>query len=191
VYFCIFRNQNRHNLALHSDVKGFWPLRSLHPFAPVSLSLYCKNRVCLNQLGTRSMIKVIQSQDPTLKPKARGYISDMSPYKKFWFIYEQLTKSSYYGRYLILSKNKYPLDKSKIRIEELNNENGNTLLGTVAGGVLFGGVGALGGAMLGSRKSGAFVLTDQNNKKTLIEAKGTGIVKQLREYSLINQVFGS
>ena len=149
------------------------------------------------------MIKVIQSQDPTLKPKARGYISDMSPYKKFWSIYEELTKRSYYkpkmlltkrsyyGRYLILSKNKYPLDKSKIRIEELNNENGNTLLGTVAGGVLFGGVGALGGAMLGSRKSGAFVLTDQNNKKTLIEAKGTGIVKQLREYSLINQVFGS
>ncbi|MBA6340275.1 hypothetical protein H4J59_04605 [Colwellia sp. MB02u-10] len=95
------------------------------------------------------------------------------------------------GRYLILSKNRYPLDKSIIRIEELNNEDGNTLLGTVAGGVLFGGLGALGGAVLGSRKSAAFVLTDQNNKKTLIEAKGTGIVKQLREYSLINQVFGS
>jgi hypothetical protein len=174
--------------------------------------LNCENRVWLNQLETRSMIKIIQSQDPTIKPKTIGYIRNMSQYKQLrillrillvlcivtipvlilWFIYEKLTKRSYLtGRYLILSKNKYPLDKSIIRIEELNNEDGNTLLGTVAGGVLFGGLGALGGAILGSRKSGAFVLTDQNNKKTLIEAKGTGIVKQLREYSLSNQVFGS
>jgi hypothetical protein len=158
------------------------------------------------------MIKVIQSEDPTIKSKSTGYIRNMSQYKQLrillkillvlcivtipvlilWFIYEKLTNRSYLnGRYLILSKNKYPLDKSIIRIEELNNEDGNTLLGTVAGGVLFGGLGALGGAILGSRKSAAFVLTDQNNKKTLIEAKGTGTVKQLREYSLINQVFGS
>jgi hypothetical protein len=154
------------------------------------------------------MIKVIQSEDPTIKSKFIGYIRNISLYKQLrillvlcivtipvlilCFIYEKLTNRSYLnGRYLILYKNRYPLDKSIIRIEELNNEDGNTLLGTVAGGVLFGGLGALGGAVLGSRKSAAFVLTDQNNKKTLIEAKGTGIVKQLREYSLINQVFGS
>jgi hypothetical protein len=158
------------------------------------------------------MIKVIQSQDAAIKPKSIGFIRDMSQYKQLrillrillvlcivtipvlmiWFIYEKLTKKSYLsGRYLILSKNKYPLGKSIVRIEELNNEDGNTLLGTVAGGALFGGLGALGGAILGSRKSGAFVLTDQNNKNTLIEAKGTGIVKQLREYSLIGQVFDS
>jgi len=159
-----------------------------------------------------TMIKVLQSQDPTIKSKSIGYIRNMNQYKQLrillrillvlcivtipfliiWFIYEKLSKRSYLnGQYLILSKNKYPLDESIIKIEELNNEDGNTLLGTVAGGVLFGGIGALGGAILGSRKSGVFVLTDQDNKKTLIEAKGTGIVKQLREYSLINQVFGS
>ena len=158
------------------------------------------------------MIKVIQSQDPTIKPKAIGYVRNMSQYKQLrvllrillvlcivtipvliiWFAYEKLTKKSYLsGRYLILSNNKYSLDKPIIKIEELNSEDGNTLLGTVAGGVLFGGLGALGGAMLGSRKSGFFVLTDQNNQKTLIEAKGTGIVKQLREYALIGQVFDS
>jgi len=156
------------------------------------------------------MIKVIQSQDPAIKSKTIGYIRNMSQYKQLrillrilllicfvtipllivWFAYEKITKKSYLnGRYLILSKNKYSLNDSTIKLEELNNEDGNTLLGAVAGGVLFGGVGALGGAVLGSRKSGVFVLTDKNNQKTLIEAKGTGIVKQLRELSLIGKVF--
>ena len=156
------------------------------------------------------MIKVIQSQDPVIKPKTIGYIRDMSQYKTLrillrilllicvvtiplliiWFAYEKITKKSYLsGKYLILSKNKYSLDDSTIKLEELSSEDGNTLLGTVAGGVLFGGVGALGGAILGSRKSGVFVLTDQSNQKTLIEAKGTGIVKQLRELSFIGKAF--
>jgi cbb3-type cytochrome oxidase subunit 3 len=164
----------------------------------------------VSQPKGKSMIKVIQSQDPAIKPKTIGYIRDMSQYKLLrillrilllvcfvtiplliiWFAYEKITKKSYLsGRYLILSKNKYSLDDSTIKLEELNSEDGNTLLGTVAGGVLFGGIGALGGAILGSRKSGVFVLTDQNNQKTLIEAKGTGIVKQLRELSLIGKAF--
>lgn len=158
------------------------------------------------------MIRVIQSQDLAVKPKSIGYIRNMNIYKQqriliritlllfivtipfliVWFIYEKLTKKTYLsGKYLILSKNKYKLGDSMIKIEELHNENGNTLLGTVAGGILFGGIGALGGALLGSRKSGVFLLTDKNNKKILIEAKGTGNVKQLREYSLIKQVFDS
>ncbi len=156
------------------------------------------------------MIKVIQSQDPVIKPKTIGYIRDMNQYKTLrillrilllicvvtiplliiWFAYEKISKKTYLsGKYLILSKNKYSLDSSTIKLEELNSEDGNTLLGTVAGGVLFGGVGALGGAILGSRKSGVFVLTDQKNQKTLIEAKGTGIVKQLRELSFIGKAF--
>lgn len=158
------------------------------------------------------MIKVIKSQDPSIKPGSFGFIRNMNQYKQLrimlrilllvcivtipvliiWFLYEKITKKSYLsGRYLILSKNKYPLNEAAIKLEELSNEDGNTLLGTVTGGVLFGGIGALGGAILGSRKSGAFVLTDQNGQKTLIEAKGTGIVKQLRELSLVGKVFAS
>ena len=156
------------------------------------------------------MIKVIKSEDSSVKAGTIGYIRDMKIYKFtrilirialvvfiitiplliVWWIYEKLTKKVYLeGKYIILGKNKYSLDDNSIKLEELSNENGNTLLGTVAGGVLFGGIGALGGAVLGSRKSGAFVLTDKNNKKTLIEATGTGIVKQLREYSLIAKAF--
>lgn len=156
------------------------------------------------------MIKVIQSQDSSLNKNDVGYIRNMSQYKAartiwrivfllsiilipvliIWFIYEKVTKKTYLsGQYLILGKNKYSLDNPTIKLEELTSENGNTVLGAVAGGVLFGGIGALGGAVLGSRKSGVFVMTDENNKKTLLEVKGTGTVKQFRELIFIEQAY--
>ncbi|PHZ58284.1 hypothetical protein CRG86_009160 [Photobacterium leiognathi] len=63
------------------------------------------------------------------------------------------------------------------------------MLGTVAGGVLFGGIGALGGAILGSRKSGVFVLSDREGNKTLIEIKGSALVKKFRELAFADQCF--
>ncbi len=156
------------------------------------------------------MIKVIKSEDSSLKNGTIGYIIDMKNHKLnrvllkiilavfiitiplliAWRIYEKVTKKVYLkGRYVIFGKNKYSLDDNSIKLEELSSKNGNTLLGTVVGGILFGGIGALGGAVLGSRNRGIFVLTDKNNKKTLIEVTGNGILKQLREHSLIGTTF--
>lgn len=156
------------------------------------------------------MIEVIQSQNPLIKPKSIGHLVNKNSNKSTriiwrlvlfiwivtipiliaWFAYEKITKKEYLkGYYLYFGKSKYSIDKNEIKIEELTSENGNTLLGTVAGGVLFGGVGALGGAIIGSKKSGLFITTDNSGYKTLIKVKGTSRVNKLREYAFINQVF--
>ena len=156
------------------------------------------------------MIKVIKTQNPEIKDGSFGYIRDMKMYQinrillrillllsivlipvlLLWLVWEKVTKKEYLkGKYLVFGKFRYSLDDREIKIDELNSENGNTLLGTVAGGVLFGGIGALGGAILGSRKSGVFVLSDREGNKTLIEIKGTALVKKFRELAFTDQCF--